>query len=110
MYLQLQQTMDSGLHQQQKLLMTVAMQHAIHVMQLPIVELAEWLQTEVEKNPALEIQLPEYEAPRISSTAKRLPLWEMLEPVAVAPISLFDHLMAQARDQFTSPDDVERAQ
>ncbi len=44
-----------SIHQQQKLLMTGAMKQAFYVLQLPILELSEWLKTEIENNPALEM-------------------------------------------------------
>jgi RNA polymerase sigma-54 factor len=41
-------------NQSQHLLVSASMQKAFHVLQMPIVELAEWLKTEIEQNPVLE--------------------------------------------------------
>src|SRR5690349_20015140 len=96
----LRQQSDVGIRQQQKLLMTMAMRQALYVMQLPILELSEWVKLQIENNPALEITLPECEPiarqPLFHKTA-RLPPRESLENLIAAPLSLFDHLMARAR-------------
>ena len=100
---------------QQKLLMTAAMQQALYVLQLPVIELSEWVQAEIENNPVLEITLPadetdtSYRAKREASSRKQH-REEFLENLLAAPPSLFDHLMAQARCQFHDADDLFLAQ
>jgi RNA polymerase sigma-54 factor len=112
----LQQSIDSGLHQQQKLLMTTSMQQAILVMQLPILELSEWVKREVESNPVLEVQTQEcdWEENEAFSKRKRQPIErrpskELLENLVPAPPSLFDHLFSQAQYHFTDPNDIQLA-
>lgn len=86
---------------QQKPLMTAAMQQALHVMQLPILELSEWLLSEVEKNPVLEI-VPKREMRRGTHTVS--------EPEVASTATLFHHLMAQAQCHFTEVRQLEIAE
>ncbi len=88
-----------GLHQQQKLLMTLAMKQGLAVMQLPILELCEWLKTEIENNPVLEMDYP-HEEPSYRKRAEGNKMSEIIEYVVAAPISLSEHLLAQARCHF----------
>jgi len=112
----LRQDMAPGMCQQQKLLMTTAMQQAIYVMQLPILELSEWVKTEIENNPVLDVQLPEWDisetiAPKCKKhTLERHQPKELLENLIATPASLFDHLIAQARFHFTDPHDLSLGQ
>lgn len=108
---------DPVMHQQQRLLMTTAMQQAICVMQLPIVELSEWIKNEIENNPVLEVQLPEWhssESAHLLKTKKhsmdRRQPRELLENLIAAPTSLFDHLVSQARYHFTDSNTLHLAQ
>jgi RNA polymerase sigma-54 factor len=55
--MQLIQENQVSLKQQQQLLINLAMKQAFHVLQLPLVELSEWLKVEIEANPALEVDL-----------------------------------------------------
>lgn len=109
----LQQGFDSGLHQQHRLLMTQAMQQAICVMQLPILELSEWVKNEIESNPVLEIQSVETD-PRDHYPSFKWKQGEsrhlLLENLVASPISLQEHLMSQARLHFSDPDDMAVAQ
>ncbi|MBI2811175.1 MAG: hypothetical protein HYX67_10145 [Candidatus Melainabacteria bacterium] len=45
------------LKQHQQLLINLAMKQAFHVLQLPVLELSEWLNIEIENNPVLEVDL-----------------------------------------------------
>lgn len=53
----------TGIHQtikqNQKLIMSYAMQRAFMVLQMPILELSNWLESEIEQNPLLEITYPQ---------------------------------------------------
>src|SRR5258708_40130667 len=109
----LSQHSDSSLHQQQRLLMTTAMQQAIYVMQLPILELAEWVKNEIEKNPALEVQLSPCdweETPSKRKIQAKQPSKELLENLIPNPPSLFNYLLSQAHYHFTDPNDLNLAQ
>jgi RNA polymerase sigma-54 factor len=113
----LKQDIAPRMCQQQRLLMTTSMQQAIYVMQLPILELSEWIKNEIENNPVLEIQLPEWDTRESFATLKskkqngeKFQAKELLENLIPTPISLFDHLMAQARCHFEEPSDLNLAQ
>jgi RNA polymerase sigma-54 factor len=85
-------------------------------MQLPILELSEWVKNEIENNPVLEIQLPECDSsetyplkPKKHLVERHQPK-ESLENLIPSPLSLFDHLMTQSRYHFTKPGDLNLAQ
>ncbi len=92
----------------QQLLINMAMRQAFFAMQLPVLELAEWLAAEIESNPVLE-STP---APVETSFAKR----KMEEPRTAfehqmpAPISLYAHLQAQAQLHFCKKEDLALAE
>src|SRR5581483_8900435 len=100
----------TSLKQQQQLLINLAMTQAFHVMQLPLLELAEWLNGEIESNPVLEIDLNKetlkesLNDPTAESRIKRNKSQEALEKghkeqqesALAASISLYEHLMKQA--------------
>ena len=81
-------------------------------MQLPILELSEWVKLEIENNPALEIALPDIEPNdnypafhmRTTSALGYKQPREFLENLIANPPSLFDHLMTQARYHFNQND------
>lgn len=99
----LQQTKTS-LKQQQQLLINLAMTQAFHVMQLPMLELAEWLNSEIESNPVLEIDHTKETFKESLSHTPRNKSQEDLErrrkeqqeSALAAPVSLYEHLMKQA--------------
>ncbi|MFQ5730051.1 MAG: RNA polymerase sigma-54 factor, partial [Waddliaceae bacterium] len=55
MFLDLRQKQSQSLKQLQRLIMSPQMQQAIHLMQIPSMELSEVLQEELEQNPVLEL-------------------------------------------------------
>lgn len=101
---------QTSLKQNQQLLINLAMQQAFHVLQLPMLELAEWLNTEIEGNPVLEIDHTREEfkerldPPRRESYVVRNRAQEELEKrrqqqqesLMTASVSLYEHLMQQA--------------
>lgn len=88
---------------QQKLQMTTAMQQAVYVMQLPILELSDWLQSEVEKNPVLEL--------KPSCNVKTRPADEEMSACQmVSQETLFNHLMAQAQCHFADKEKLKIAE
>lgn len=80
---------------ERRLLMTFALRQALNILQMPQLELAQWLEEEIEKNPLLE---------RLPSKYFPLPPAEI-----AAPISLYEHLMLQVRDHFSSSEEQEVA-
>ena len=95
--------LSQSLKQNQQLLINLAMKQAFHVLQLPALELSEWLKTEIESNPVLEIDLtkesfkeslqePVYRRKMSESTSYQ----KREEPAIRAEVSLYEHLMQQA--------------
>ncbi len=99
------------------------MQQAFHVLQLPMLELAEWLNTEIENNPVLEIDHAREEfkegldPPRRESYVVRNRAQEELEKrrqqqqesLMTASVSLYEHLMQQAPLIFEGAADLQLA-
>lgn len=76
---------------EQSLKMTFGLRQAIELLRMPQMELAAYLQAEVEKNPLLSCELPPSYA---------LPFLEAAHP---SHLSLFDHLALQIRSEFENP-------
>ncbi len=109
-----------GVKQNKALLMSLAMQQAFHVLQMPLVELEQWLKDEIEQNPALEYQdVSEEEVPDSSSETEPSEIdfetsrFEVLSSLdegfesalfeeekhfeePIHKLSLYEHLMVQA--------------
>jgi len=115
---------QASLHQQQQLLVNLAMKQAFHVLQLPLLELAEWLNTEIESNPVLEID-PSHESLKTSldepirephvlrnksqeQMEKRRK--EHQENLLTAPLSLYEYLMKQVPLTIEDPQNVHLAE
>ncbi|MDJ0651955.1 MAG: RNA polymerase factor sigma-54 [Simkaniaceae bacterium] len=47
--------LHQSIRQDQRLIMSIAMEHAFHVLMMPTLELNDWLEREIEKNPLLKI-------------------------------------------------------
>lgn len=113
---------QTALKQQQQLLMNLAMRQAFHVLQLPTLELSEWLNSEIESNPVLEIDLTheEFKGP-IDEPRERAPLrnksqenWERKrkehqDNLLKAHVSLYEHLKSQAVVTFEERGDLHLA-
>ena len=95
--------------QHQHLLINLAMKQAFHVLQLPALELAEWLKNEIESNPVLEVDLAKEEFKesldephkerhflrnRSQETFEKRRK-EHQESLLTSPVSLYEHLMRQ---------------
>lgn len=120
----LTQANQTTLKQQQQLLINLAMKQAFHVMQLPMLELSEWLQCEIESNPVLEIDLANEPARECLDEPTRSPYTlrnksqEILEQrrkdhqenMLVAEVSLYEHLMNQAPLALESRQDLNLAE
>lgn len=81
--------MDLRLVPERRLIMTLALRQAVEILQMPQLELAQWIAAEVERNPILEMHTP--------STSPRL-----LQEIASTP-TLHEHLLRQIRENFSSP-------
>lgn len=112
--------------QNQHLLLSMAMRQAFHVLQMPILELSEWLHQEIEQNPVLELDLSSNEQKESLDTlypieSEQESWTENPDPIAIElekkrrayqealltySISLEEHLISQARLTFFDPSDL----
>lgn len=76
---------------ERRLVMTMALRQALDILQMPQLELAEWLYGVIEKNPLLELDRPAFR--------------KNLSEDYPAPVSLHEHLMQQIREHFSSTQD-----
>ncbi len=81
--------------QDQRLIMSVAMERAFHVLQLSTEELADWLEQEIEQNPVLDLP--------------RSPAKEFDPSSTPSKPSLYDHLLFQVAMHFTVEEEKEIA-
>ena len=81
--------------QDQRLIMSVAMERAFHVLQLPTEELADWLEQEIEQNPVLDLPYSSAKEFDPSSTPSKP--------------SLYDHLLFEIAIHFTTEEEKEIA-
>lgn len=80
---------------EQATILTVALREALSILEMPICDLAPWLQEQIEQNPALQFDEEE---------GRALPY---LDLIAAPPPSLHQHLLAQAREHDLSPAEME---
>ncbi len=83
--------MRTQLMQGPNLFAGLAMKQALHIMQLPVLDLAEWLTQEIERNPVLELKEARSTGVRRAAEHKS----DFLERAAPASTSLYDHLVKQ---------------
>jgi len=123
--------LDLKFKTQQALVLTMAMQQALYVLQLPITDLIQWVQLQIEQNPLLqfdETPLEDYPT-ELDFDAQGFEVLDHLdetfvqglfpddslqepsspENLAKASISLHDHLMEQARISFNDPQQLAHA-
>ena len=72
---------------ERRLVLSYVMQQALHILQMPQIDLGQWLLEEIEKNPLLEID---------SYKRSAAP-----DPEIPSPISFYDHLLSQLRYTFS---------
>lgn len=117
--------LDLKFKTQQALVLTMAMQQALYVLQLPITDLIQWVQLQIEQNPLLQFDetplddhvteldfdaqgfevLDHLDENFVQAVFPSDSLDETpsLENLARASISLHEHLMQQARTAFEDP-------
>ncbi len=115
--------LDIKFKTQQALVLTLAMQQALYVLQMPITDLAQWVQLQIEQNPLLQFDEspPEDQPAELDFDTQGFEVLEQLDDTFVqglfpdeifdeavslenlvpAPLSLYDHLMEQARTFFS---------
>ncbi len=126
----IKQNQETTTKQNQNLLASMAMQQAFHVLQLPVLELSEWLEQEIEQNPVLELELSEqgqkenfdeicsveydpgplYESSNATTLELEKKRKSYRESLLVYPTSLYEHLYSQARLTFEDPSDLNLAE
>lgn len=129
-FISLKQNQQTATKQSQHLLLSMAMQQAFHVLQMPVLELSEWLAQEIEQNPVLELDLSHDEQKDnlddlCSVEYHHEPLFESSDPTTLElekkrrayqeslltyPTSLYEHLTSQARLTFLNADDLALAE
>ncbi len=100
------------LRAKQNLLLSLSMRQAFEVLQMPVLELEEWVELEIEKNPVLEADYSSNEesnrgysgSPQLSSQKKAY-----LESLLSYPASLYETLKTQARLCFDIPQELSQA-
>src|SRR5262249_36512831 len=96
------------------LLINLAMRQAFHVLQLPMLELAEWMKMEIESNPVLEIDLTDPMKESLVRNKSQEDLEkrrkEQEENRLTVQVSLYEHLMRQAPLIFETRQDLNLAE
>jgi len=113
---------------QQALILTLGMQQALYILQLPVAELAQWLQCQIEQNPALQFdESPsEDEFQEVNPGMEGFEVLNHLDETFVQSVfpeeavfeekqvpatsSRYNHLMAQARSVLTDPEMLKKAE
>lgn len=87
--------MDMRLTSERRLVMTFALRQALQLLQMPQLELAQWLQSEIDRNPLLEQDG--------YGTQRQVDIERAAIP------TLHEHLLLQIRENFSSHTDKKRA-
>ncbi|MGH2639172.1 MAG: hypothetical protein ACRDF4_07840, partial [Rhabdochlamydiaceae bacterium] len=97
----------------QATILTVALREALSVLEMPLLDLATWLQEQIEQNPALQFDEEEQEEWKQETPNKLHPLshgsdeeTSWVEQIASPPQTLYSHLLQQAREVLSAPDDL----
>ncbi len=124
--------LDLKFKTQQALVLTMAMQQALYVLQLPITDLVQWVQLQIEQNPLLQFDEspPEDHPAELDFDAQGFEVLDHLDDTFVqglfpdetfeevvslenlvhASTSLHDHLMEQARTAFHDLEQLDHAE
>lgn len=81
---------------ERRLVMTFAMRQALEILQMPQIELAQWLRSEIEQNPLLELDATEISSPSPSLNHRSE------ETEIISPTTLHESLNQQIRENFPS--------
>lgn len=85
------QRLFSKIVPERRLVMTFALRQSLQILQMPQFELGQWLNREIEKNPLLELDA--------------LPEKKRFEIDTPSPLTLYDHLQNQIRENFSCPEE-----
>ncbi|MEZ5315231.1 MAG: RNA polymerase factor sigma-54 [Chlamydiales bacterium] len=109
----IEQATSQNVQQIQRLILSPQMQQALHLLQLPILELNTAIEEEVVNNPLLEKEegfCSDIRGRETKNTHNREDLHHFIENTVAYEESLYEHLMAQAREVFTEDSQRERAE
>lgn len=88
---------------EQRAILTLALREALSILEMPTPALAEWLQEQIEQNPALQF---EEEAPvHWEKKQSQDPSW--VDQLAAPTQTLHDYLLEQAREVLSTPDELQ---
>jgi RNA polymerase sigma-54 factor len=99
---------NQNIHVNQQFLLSLSMQKALFILQMPIMELKEWLEQELSTNPILEkIEGLSQRSDSYSCIGQQIhsSLYN-LEELTPQPISLYQHMLHQCRLSFSNPEDL----
>lgn len=124
--------LDLKFKTQQSLVLTMAMQQALYVLQLPVTDLVQWVQLQIEQNPLLQFDEtpPEEHSAELDFDTQGFEVLDHLDETFVrglfpdetfeetvclenlvqASTSLYEHLMQQARTLFHSSEQLAHAE
>ncbi len=111
----MEQVASQNVKQIQRLILSPQMQQALHLLQLPVLELGTMIEEELSQNPLLERSEEDEPQPEIRETRSRSggepgdDLRAFIENTVACEESLYDHLMTQARETFKESDERIRA-
>lgn len=100
----IEKSLSTDLREIQRLIMSSKMQQALHLLQLPILELSSFVEAEIEQNPLLEIAENDFRKEPCFSHREGSDAKQFIENNLPYEISLFEHLLEQARDRFDAAD------
>jgi RNA polymerase sigma-54 factor len=89
--------------QDQKLIMTQAMQRAFLVLQMPASELIDWLEKEIEQNPLFEVFPHSYPYPTLPYSANQEELNDYKQSLIQPEKTLYSHLLSEVHSHFEDP-------
>lgn len=99
---------NQNIHVNQQFLLSLSMQKALFILQMPIMELKEWLEQELSINPILEkIEGPSQRSDSYSCLGQQIrsSLYN-LEELTPQPVSLYQHMLNQCTLFFSNPEDL----
>ncbi len=97
---------------EQATIITLALREALSILEMPLPDFAQWLQQQIEQNPALqfeEIESEEWEEePHNELEGLTAPPEEIswIEQIEAPAQTLYSHLLGQAREILSCPDDL----
>lgn len=99
---------NQNTHVNQQFLLSLSMQKALFILQMPIMELKEWLEQELSINPILEkIEGPTQRSDSYSCIGQQIRSGlHNLEELTPQPVSLYQHMLNQCTLFFSNPEDL----